>query len=278
MAKLVPLKSGYYVWQYVPSLPAAIIFLILFLATTAFHFWKIFRTRVRFTIPFALGGIFEIIGYAARIHCHDNTGALVPYCIQAVFVLLAPALFAASVYMILGRIIRAVRAEHLSIIRVGWLTKTFVVCDVLTFLIQASGSGMMVNDGLTNLGQNIVIAGLVLQVLCFGLFMVTALIFQRRLDRTQTPEAANHGIPWRQHLNSLYAISTLIMVRSIFRVIEYALGNDGYLLSNEWPLYIFDSVPMFFAMVILAYSYPDELRPFLQGISSSSTAALEPKA
>jgi hypothetical protein len=57
MAELEPLKSGYYVWQYVPSMIAALIFLILFLATTSFHFWKIFQTRVRFTLPFAIGGI-----------------------------------------------------------------------------------------------------------------------------------------------------------------------------------------------------------------------------
>jgi hypothetical protein len=30
-------------------------------------------------------------------------------------------------------------AEKLSIIRVGWLTKTFVAGDVLSFLMQASG-------------------------------------------------------------------------------------------------------------------------------------------
>lgn len=57
MAKLEPLKSGYYVWHYVPSVGASVVFIILFLAITAFHFWKIFRTKVRFTLPFAIGGL-----------------------------------------------------------------------------------------------------------------------------------------------------------------------------------------------------------------------------
>jgi hypothetical protein len=41
-----------------------------------------------------------------------------PYCIQAVFILLGPALFAASVYMILSRIIRSVRGKHHSVLRI----------------------------------------------------------------------------------------------------------------------------------------------------------------
>lgn len=48
---------GYYLWRYVPSLAASIIFLILFLVTTVYHSWKIWRTRTRFCIVFAIGGI-----------------------------------------------------------------------------------------------------------------------------------------------------------------------------------------------------------------------------
>ncbi|CAG8060038.1 unnamed protein product [Penicillium olsonii] len=278
MAKLESLKSGYYVWQYVPSIVAAVIFLILFLAATSFHFWKIFRTKVRFTLPFAIGGIFEIIGYATRIDSHNNTGKLMPYCIQGVFILLGPALFAASVYMVLGRIIRSVKAEKYSVIRIDWLTKTFVLSDVLTFLLQAGASGMMATSSLTNIGQAVVIAGLVLQVLSFCLFIVTAYVFQRRIREHPTPEAFEGCVPWKQHLNSLYVISGLILVRSIFRVIEYAMGNEGYPLSNEWMLYIFDSVPMIIAMVIFAIWYPSELQPFLGDEENAPNEALVTKA
>ncbi|KAJ5640163.1 RTA1 like protein [Penicillium longicatenatum] len=278
MAKLQSLKSGYYVWQYVPSMAAAIIFLILFLLATVFHFWKIFRTRVRFTLPFTIGGIFEIIGYAARIDSHDNTGELIPYCIQAVFILLAPALFAASIYMILARIIRSVHAEKHSILPLNWVTKTFVLSDVVTFLVQAGGSGMMVSSSLSGMGQGIVIAGLGLQVLSFCLFIVTACVFQTRMRRNPTTEAFDNVIPWKRQLDSLYAISGLILIRSIFRVVEYAMGNQGYPLSNEWMLYVFDSVPMFAAMVIFGIWYPSDLKPFLGDRTSSNTETIEMKS
>ncbi|KAL4791292.1 putative RTA1 domain protein [Aspergillus venezuelensis] len=266
MAKLVPLKSGYYVWKYVPSIVAAIIFLILFSIVTVCHFWKMWRSKIRFTLPFAIGGLFEIIGYGARIGSHNDTGKLMPYCIQAVFILLAPALFAASVYMVLGRIIRSVGAERHSVIRINWLTKTFVFFDILTFVIQAGGSGMMVQSDLTKIGEDIVIAGLAIQVLSFSLFILTAVVFQIRMRRDPTSQSLDSMHPWRHHLHSLYAISGLILLRSIFRVVEYVMGNDGYPLTHEWTLYIFDSVPMFAAMVIFAIWYPSDLKPFITAL------------
>ena len=200
-----------------------------------------------------------------------------PYCIQAVFILLGPALFAASVYMVLARIIRSVHAKKYSVLPLNWVTKTFVISDVVTFLIQASGSGMMVNTGLTNVGQGVVIAGLCLQVVSFCLFIVTAYVFETRMRRAPTTEAFDIAIPWKQHLYSLYTISGLVLVRSIFRVVEYAMGNEGYPLSNEWTLYVFDAVPMFAAMVIFAVWYPSDLKPFLDNASESS-GAIESKA
>lgn len=62
-----------------------------------------------------------------------------PYIIQSTLLLVAPALFAASIYMELGRIIMMVKGERFALIRVNWTTKIFVAGDVLSFLMQASG-------------------------------------------------------------------------------------------------------------------------------------------
>lgn len=61
------------------------------------------------------------------------------YIVQSMFILLAPALFAASIYMILGRIILLVDGEEHSIIKQRWLTNTFVCGDVLCFFLQSGG-------------------------------------------------------------------------------------------------------------------------------------------
>ncbi|KAB8202894.1 RTA1 like protein-domain-containing protein [Aspergillus parasiticus] len=270
MAQLEPYVGDYYLWAYLPSVPAAVIFLLLFLGATIYHFWKLWKMRARFCLAFAIGGIFEVIGYGARAAAYNRTGEILPYCVQNVFILLGPVLFAASVYMTLGRIIRSVQAEHHSLVRVGWLTKVFVLGDVLSFVIQGSAAGLMATGSNAEMGKNIVIVGLLVQVIMFGLFIVTSIVFQRRMHQHPTAQAFDQAIPWKSHLHTLYAVSVLIMVRSIFRVIEYAMGQDGYLLSHEWPMYVFDALLMFAVMVIWGVWYPGNLNFLIQKPASDT--------
>jgi hypothetical protein len=62
-----------------------------------------------------------------------------PYIQQSLLLLLAPALFAASIYMILGRMILRLDSEKLCIFKKKWLTKFFVAGDILSFSVQAAG-------------------------------------------------------------------------------------------------------------------------------------------
>jgi hypothetical protein len=50
-----PTKGGYYLWRYSPSVPAAVIFLLLFMGAFLFISWKIRKTRAFFCIVFAIG-------------------------------------------------------------------------------------------------------------------------------------------------------------------------------------------------------------------------------
>lgn len=70
---------------------------------------------------------------------HFNDKELGPYIMQSLLLLVAPALFAGSIYMVLGRLMRYVNAEHYSIVRVKWVTKLFVCGDILSFGIQGAG-------------------------------------------------------------------------------------------------------------------------------------------
>jgi hypothetical protein len=179
-----------------------------------------------------------------------------PYAIQNVFILLGPALFAASIYMCLGRLIRGVRGDRYSQISPRKLTATFVSGDVLSFLVQGGASGLMVTGKNIKIAEGIVIAGLLIQVVMFGLFATTAIIFRRRIQRNSTEESLDPRLPWKNSMRMLYIVSTLIMIRSLFRVVEYGLGYDGYPLKHEWTLYIFDTVPMFTVMVVYYFWYP----------------------
>ena len=116
------------------------------------------------------------------------------------------------------------------------------------------GGGIMAGKTLKSvqLGQKLILVGLFLQIISFGFFIVVAVIFHRRVF----PYRKTSPIPWQKHMNALYLASALILVRSIFRVIEYIMGNDGFLLRNEAFLYIFDAMLMFGVMVGLNVVHP----------------------
>lgn len=282
MAELEPYKGGHYLWKYVPSMPAAIIFLLSFLFATAFHFWKISRTKASFCVAFSIGGIccppqiqtcskprlikviVEVIGYAGRATAHHQTGSIMPYAVQNVFLLLGPTLFAASIYMVLGRIIRCVHAETHSLIRINWLTKVFVSGDVFSFLIQGGAAGLMVSGSNAKMGSNIVVVGLLIQVLMFCLFILTSVVFEVRMHQRPTAKSFNAELDWKTQLRTLYILSALILIRSVFRVFEYIEGTDGYLMEHEWTIYIFDAVLMLLVMIVWAIRHPGVLQKFLQ--------------
>jgi hypothetical protein len=152
--------GGYVFYHYEPSMAGAVIFVFLFGASTFWHSFQMFRTRTWFMIPFLIGGFckypkaysyneaaltfasVETIGYIGRIMSSQESPGpytLSPYIMQSVLLLVAPALFAASIYMELGRIVLMVDGERALFIRRTWLTKLFVAGDVLSFLMQSSG-------------------------------------------------------------------------------------------------------------------------------------------
>lgn len=59
----------------------------------------------------------------------------------------------------------------------------------------------------------------------------------------------------------LYIVSVLITVRNLIRVIEYGVGESGYLLTHEWTLYVFDGLLMAIVLLICTTWYSTNLRP-----------------
>lgn len=82
----------------------------------------------------------EVVGYIARCFSHANKAAWGSFIVQGLFILVAPLLFAASLYMTLGRSVRAFGLERFLIVPVRILTVLFVSGDVRAFLTQAAGT------------------------------------------------------------------------------------------------------------------------------------------
>ena len=105
------------------------------------------------------------------------------------------------------------------------------------------------------MGSHIIVIGLFVQLAFFGFFMVIAVCFHRRLVLVPTIQS-HSSFPWKKYMWTLYGASTLIMVRSVFRVVEYLQGSDGALLHHEAYLYILDALLMFAVMVVFNVIHP----------------------
>ncbi|KFY39071.1 hypothetical protein V495_06187 [Pseudogymnoascus sp. VKM F-4514 (FW-929)] len=255
-------------YHYDPSMVGAVVFVVVFLISTSLHSYQLLQTRAWFMIPMVVGGFFEWIGYVGRAISSQQSPdwTLGPYLIQTLLVLVAPALFAASIYMELSRIIILVDGESHALIKKKWLTKLFVCGDVASFLLQAGGGGIQASgtESALTTGSRLVVGGLFVQLFFFGCFIAVAVHFDVAMHKVPTTRAQT-AVPWRKHLVALYAASVLIMIRSIFRVVEYLQGFSGYLLSHEVYLYVFDAVLMFCVMVIFNVVHPSEVVALVDG-------------
>ncbi|KAH7215428.1 RTA1 like protein-domain-containing protein [Fusarium oxysporum] len=203
-------------YRYEPSLPASIIFIVIFALSSALHLFQIIKTRTWFFSPFLVGSLSP-----------DYTFG--PYVLQTLLLLLGPTCYAASIYMILGRYIRQLKGEQFSLIRPSWMTKIFLLGDIISIALQGI-------------------------VLFFGLFIAVTGLFHFRFARHSISRLFN----WRRLLVVIYVASVLVLIRSLFRMIEYIQGYDGELQSKEVYILVLDAIPMAIASVGLNIFHPSK--------------------
>ncbi|KAH7139287.1 putative RTA1 domain protein [Dendryphion nanum] len=245
-------------YPYNPSAPIAWTFLVLFAIAGVVHLLFMIPLRAWSFIPLILGCAGEAGGYYGRAWSHNNIRLGSAYLIQLMLILASAPLIAATIYMTLGRIIRALDAEEHAVFSPRWTTKIYVVIDIGSFVCQMAGSAMQASGDAegVKLGNNIVMGGLGFQLAAFAIFIVMAAVFHRRLNTEPTAHSRRPNVKWRRHLWNLYAVSVLVFVRSLFRLIEFAEGPESKLYKTEVYLYIFDAALMFLVVALMAIIHP----------------------
>ncbi|KAL2886896.1 Protein RTA1 [Ceratocystis lukuohia] len=250
-------------YEYDPSLPAAVFFTIGFLLSTIAHSYQIIKTRTWFFIPFWIGSIFETIGYACRGVGAKETPdwSRGPVIAQNLLLLFGPTLYAASIYMILGRLIVLLEANQYSLVRPSWLTKFFLIGDIASIIFQGLGGGQLASADTASQrssAERLIIGGLVVQIMFFTLFMVVTCLFHIRIRKNPTTAVKRLDNTWIRLLMVLYATSFLILVRSLFRMVEFSQGSESELQTKEVYLYVLDATLMLAASILLNVFHPSQ--------------------
>lgn len=158
--------------------------------------------------------------------------------------------------------------------------------DCFAFGIQSAGASLLSSDtpSTVKIGNYIVIAGLITQIISFALFLVVAGIFHVRMAKIPPSPQLARDRPWSKHMISLYVVSALIFVRSVVRVVEYIQGTEGYIFSHEVFVYVFDGGLMGVAVAVMGLVHPGEVAVYLRemrkeegevrGVSSESTMGM----
>jgi hypothetical protein len=141
-----------------------------------------------------------------------------PYAVSSSLIVIAPLFVAAGNYLIIGRLIISVLplgSQKILGIRPTRITKTFVGCDVLSFLIQVSGSGIASSNNWTgnveSIGVDVLIVGLATQlatILVFG--VIVAIFFKKAIRDNEARTDAPVG--WKKVLAAIVLSIILIAV------------------------------------------------------------------
>jgi hypothetical protein len=131
-------------------------------------------------------------------------------------------------------------------------------------VLPDTGGAMMAtakNNDAVKKGETVILLGLGVQIIFFALFIVAIVVFHMRIrDRpTNAASVLRNQVPWHTLMLVLYATSLMIMVRSIFRIAEYAQGSDGSLQGTESYIYIFDATLMWITSALFNWFHPSRV-------------------
>ncbi|KAI1401748.1 RTA1-domain-containing protein [Hypoxylon fuscum] len=259
-----------YSYGYRPSLVAGIVFCVLFGIAFFGHSLQTVRLRRWTSGLLTIGALTELIGWIGRTwsaQCPYNKNA---FLMQITTLIIGPVFFTAALYVLLGTFI-AILGRGYSLISARMYTIVFLSCDLISLVLQAAGgamASMATDNGDTKLGTNIMVAGVIFQLVAMAIFTLLALDFVRR--------TAKFGIPqeYNKILYALFISLGAIFARSIFRAVELMEGWSGYLMEHEVYFIALDGALMAVAVLIFLPFDPARTIPKVYRVVNKESAEM----
>jgi hypothetical protein len=245
--------NSYYGYQ--PSLGIGITGLTLFTLSTIAHVYQMSTSRMWWLIVLVLGGITEMIGYAARIYSWYDDTNLNAFLAQTVTLIIAPSFFSAALYVVFGLIVHIVGRQY-SILAPKWYTIIFVICDLISLIVQAVGGGQAAvatktNADTTN-GTHIMVAGICFQMLTMSIYVLLVVIYIFRVSKADVKLTEKIKV----FLFGMGIITLMIFIRCIYRTVELLGGWSGYIITHEVYFACLDGLPMVIAFIAFNIFHP----------------------
>ncbi|KAE8211564.1 hypothetical protein CF327_g4706 [Tilletia walkeri] len=253
---------------YSPSVPGNIAFGALYGFACVGLYFHLFKKRDWWALCLPIGATLQCAGFFVRLVLRSDPGSLVLYIIQDFCIVLSPACYFAFSYILFGRfaynlqhdVTLPKRKQKITLLNPLLFGRIFILSDVATFLIQASGGGMQVQEKLADMGAKIFLAGIILQGLSYIIFLVLCVYTQSMVTPRDASKHPLHG-KIQKLFWVLYFASIWIIVRSVYRTIELAQGFRGYLITNEVYFFLLDSLPLLLCLLTWVVFWPSRIVP-----------------
>ncbi len=142
------------------------------------------------------------------------------------------------------------------------MTKLYVLIDMACLVSQLAGTVMPASGDahLIELSRKIIFGGLLVQLVALLFFCYMTWHTSRAIGREEPKIfAADAGVSWKNHFRAIFLTASLVQVRSLIRAVEYGQGEDGFIISHEVFIYLFDAALMFLVMVVFLLIHPSRL-------------------
>jgi len=262
-------------YEYIPTLAICAVFASLFAFSTFVHLYQGLRYRMWYLLGTAvIAGNTEVIGWGARLWSHYAPKNLTPYLIQTVATAQAPTFLIASYFIILAEVIRRLGPCY-SRLQPKMYTIVFCGADLIALSVQGVGGGLAATaagssdpNASPKLGGNIMLGGIIFQMIAVTFYMILAVEFIVRYVNDKPFQRANNQPPTGNYfldknmktmLSGLAISSVLIYIRSMYRVVELADGWSGTIITTEWYFNVFDGAMIVLAIICLNVFHPGRL-------------------
>ncbi|KAH7203362.1 RTA1 like protein-domain-containing protein [Fusarium oxysporum] len=269
-------------YGYYPNLGGNTFFLIFFLFLFIAQLYLGKRNKTwSYTLALSTGTLFEVLGYIGRLIMHKNPWSSGGFIIQMLFLIVGPCFIAASIYLTLKHFIIYCGPQY-SPLRPTLYPWLFVGCDVGSIVLQAIGGGVASagtgggKNSIAQLGNHIMVAGIVFQVVTMGICGALLAIYifryqtnkrgkQQPQSRSPYNESKANGTVSRPKLKAfavvLIAAYFFVLIRCIYRIPELAGGWGNSLMRIEKEFLILDGMMMALATLLLTVFYPSYYFP-----------------
>ncbi|KAJ5495757.1 hypothetical protein N7539_000873 [Penicillium diatomitis] len=254
-------------YRYDPSHVAPAVFAGVVGLSLVVHIWQNFHYRFwRVTFWLFLGSLVFTIGWILRCISSFQTGNKGLYIAQTIFIYLAPPIYSAAAYNMVGRLMNYLPMH--AVFHPDRVLIVFVYLGVIVETVTAAGAARLAaaqsNLKLFKSGGDLITTGLILQIVVESMVILTVAIIHRRVAKTRhTPR--NVKIVCR----TLYGTSFFVLLRCIFRTVEAfdrfgnidCTNNCSPIVSNEWYLFAFELGPMLIFTYWLNILHPGQYLP-----------------